>query len=288
MKKTVVAALLCIVLLVFTTALASCGPFLDWILNGSSDDNSTDYDWGSDYDDGNSGSGGSGSSSSSGSSGSSSSSNKVITIELINGSQVLREVVICNQENEVPTLTKSGYYFKGYYDSEYGGTQYFDNKGKSTSNWTYFPSCLYAQWGDIRDLSYTTQYNGDRLAWSLSSLSVSVDLYAYATLKLSDEFVSAIESNPDRNVEVTVSFEAWASVKTFKSRIWLSERKKDAGGQKLGMQEITLGESRSNYTITVTAKASLFSKGSVYFYAEYITAFGFGYADNLVLSVSFV
>lgn len=100
----------------------------------------------------------------------------------------------------VTSFTKPGYYLKGVFDKNEGGVKYFDSNGESTTVWQKtYPTTLYAQWGELSELSKTL---ATKFSEEASYYTWSVNL-AWA---LPSDFVNAVKGNLAENIVVTLSF----------------------------------------------------------------------------------
>lgn len=90
------------------------------------------------------------------------------------------ESMIVERDSELPNVTPStrpGYEFLGYYDSETGGTQYYDANGHSGKTWTStaLTATLYAHWRE-----YTVTYNYNRGTASDETVTLGGSVVAHA------------------------------------------------------------------------------------------------------------
>ena len=207
------------------------------------------------------------------------------TVTFVNGMIEETVTITCDQEYSMNAPTKAGYYFKGYYDSETDGTCYIGSNGKSIGLWTTMhPTKLYAQYGSISELKWTSDVECADEACQFGFYDVSADY------KLPDEFKNAIKANPNKNLKVTLRFSAKQVPGTIGSPhrmdITLQDGT-DKGAMKFGSYEIMAEKEYNSYTFDYTATASYFNKGMIHI------VFDLGYANtnmylrNISIDVSF-
>ncbi len=214
-----------------------------------------------------------------------------VTLTLNDEDGETEKVVTYGEKATVEIPTKKGYYFVGYFDSQEGGTKYFDGNGKALLQWKKdFPIVLYAQWGDIRTLkSEITVFDNEPKDGGSSGQRT-------AKIRLDEEFIAALQGNFDAklNIEYTVDLktgEGWEVA----SPIGLYIKGYDnSGAERYTVFTHTpkIGEF-STFTGSVEIEARDFTDGNIYFVLwntkKQLGAWGYPvyYSRNLILNISF-
>ena len=212
---------------------------------------------------------------------------KTASITLVDGISEQTITVTYNEEYRTSVPNKSGFYFKGYYDSETGGDCYIGANGKSIGVWTeVFPTKLYAQYGSIEGMSWTSDVENADEAYKFSFYSVIYDF------KLPNDFQNAMKANPGKKIKVVLNFKAkQLSEGTLESPHRMNVKLQDGsdkGAMSFGKYELMAGKEYQSYTYEYTANAASFPKGILYI------SFDLGYANtsmylrDISIDVSFV
>ena len=130
-------------------------------------------------------------------------------ITIVNGGDTLEKTV---EYGTVPTIkpyTKSGYYFEGVFDSEVGGTKYFDTDGNAVMVWKAGnPNTLYTRFIPISELHYNSV---------VQSYDSTIERYIKYALPI--RFLNALEGNKDKNVIIKVRFSTVAANALYEMKI---------------------------------------------------------------------
>lgn len=194
-----------------------------------------------------------------------------LDVTLMDGSDSETINVTTGSYFQIEPPAKNGYLFLGYFDQENGGQKYVDENGKTLSKWKKgFPSTLYAQWKSIDTLKWESgqQFSDSEALCSYLSATLS--------LPLSKEFHSALNSNPGKNVKISISYKArnhayndqYVFAQNNPLRIYIKDSTGD-GAETLAStkQEVTDSYASYNYIVSVPA-SSIANKSVVITFAK--------------------
>lgn len=103
---------------------------------------------------------------------------------------------------ETTSLTKKGYYLKGYYANPDGTNRYFDSAGKSLTEWNKdFPVEFYPAWEEIGKLTYRET----ALQENPQKITLQSNVFSHK-FELSPELVNAAKGNMDQKLLVKCSY----------------------------------------------------------------------------------
>ena len=187
----------------------------------------------------------------------------------------------------VTSFTKPGFYLKGIYDKKEGGVKYFNSDGGSTSVWqNTYPKTLFAQWGDLNELSKTLK-------------TKFADEAYYYTRKvnciwsLPGDFRNAVHGNLDKEIEVTLEFRLKEGNSTIfdtnNQTNWIT-LKDSTDGSAENFGEKTFSSYTSNYTsysCTWVVPARCARNGSIIIEFNRGNQFNETYIRDAVVSVQF-
>lgn len=184
------------------------------------------------------------------------------TITVYKGETPTNYTVTLGEVAKIDVFMEPGFYFVGAYDSEEGGTKYFDANGNSTLVWgSGNPSTYYARFDNISNVTYTqTLRDEDPYSWH-SGLK-------YFTFEFSESLKNAIKANLDEELLVSVSFSVTRERNWDIGNAYLTNLK--TGGEKYVCFE-TVPLSSSSYkefSKTFKVKAKLVREGCMYFAIE--------------------
>ncbi len=227
--------------------------------------------------------------------------NKSVTISVYNGSASSNYTLAVGKEAHIEPVLKSGYYLTGFFDSETGGTKYFDTSGDSTSVWQKdYPTTFYAQWDDVKNLgtqAWDGLYNNQYYLGMPKTLSFTAS---------NTQFVNALQGNYDKTIEITlklrIATQEWpligspAADETQAYDIEYRDKADDNGYEVFAKKTVrTIGSNWNDFIITVTCPAKIFRgnlKMSVYIrryqYSDSGDYYPEAYAKEVMLEVRFV
>ena len=209
---------------------------------------------------------------------------KVIGFDVYNGSTSTHYTTLPKKDVHIEPAVKSGYYLTGYFDSETGGTMYFDANGDSTSVWQKdYPATFYAQWDDIKnmktiewDWAYENQYYLGRP----KTLSFAVSKQPY---------MNAIQGNYDKTLEIKLQLRIAtqecplvgipADDETQGYDIEFRDKASDNGYETFATKTVrTVGSKWNDFTIIITCPAKIF-KGDLTM-SVYVRRYNHSDSDN--------
>lgn len=126
--------------------------------------------------------------------------NKEVNIIIKNGDESISKTVKVGEKASITISGKREKYLDGIYDTEEGeeGTKYFDCLGNALVEWEEsFPTTLYARWKDISSLKQVIDAVGNEPRQSTQYLYCIQE-----TLKLDDNFISALKGNFDKKLKI--------------------------------------------------------------------------------------
>ena len=187
---------------------------------------------------------------------------KKTNITVYNGGSATQFEVEYGKEAQITPHSKKGYYLLGYYTEAKGGEKYFDSNGKSTKAWEKdMPSTFYAQWASISNLTYKSEVNCTEKAKTLGFYSTS---FSY---KLSEDFVNAINSNLNEELNITVHFKAKEKLSgVLSSYAPVTVRLQDGSSDSAsvyGSQTVSPPSEYKSYDLDFSVDAESFKKGTV-------------------------
>ena len=163
---------------------------------------------------------------------------------------------------QIDPLSKSGFLLLWYFDSAEGGEKYIDSQGKSVSKWKKgFPTTLYTQWKKIEDISWTSKTFYSEEATHVGSTNNGGPKIE---CKLSEEFVEAINSNPTKNINITVTLKAKYVGDHDKPMTVRVQDTNQSGYEILDKKTSSLSSSYQGYSVNLTVKASDIDNGKFY------------------------
>ena len=165
---------------------------------------------------------------------------------------------------QVDSPTKNGYLFLGYFDEETGGEKYIGTDGKTISKWKKgFPTTLYAQWKDI----YTLEWQSEKM-YSTKANYVGATNVGGPMIKceLPQEMKDAIETNPTKKLEITITCKAYSTSSGSGSPMTFKIYDNNNSGKEAisKSDKIALQSEYSAYNITLYANASDIDNGMFY------------------------
>lgn len=185
--------------------------------------------------------------------------NEPIDITIYNGDEANTYTVTTGKTAVVGTVSKQGYFFKGYYSEENGGEQYFDNKGNSLVTWKKgFPTTLYAQWQSIYELEYNSKVYFEDPYDSRRGEGY--------TFSIPEDFKNAIAENPSAKLKISVKLSAkYSSDHNYPVTLKLMDME-GAESELLGEQTQPLYSNYNDYQFDFEVDAHCLKKGKFYLF----------------------
>lgn len=181
------------------------------------------------------------------------------TIKIYNGEEYTEQDIInLSDNNKIDVPTKEGYYLKGVFDETEGGTKFFNGIGDTVTPWSRKDSLdLYCQWGNLSEIEYQSNVitRGDSGS------------YVYFVFEnLSPDVLSAIRSNPQRRVYVTVHYSIKGS-SYFATQFTFSLYAK-ADGVEYGETSVMIGDEWEQRVTTISIIGEGFDDDELKIYFE--------------------
>ena len=183
---------------------------------------------------------------------------KKVNITVYNDGTAKQFSVTVGETARIDPVMKVGYYPTGFYDSETGGTKYFDANGNSASVWQEnYPTTFYAQYKSIEGYPKIEWHEDENKSYDSDTVNF------YYQLKGQDYY--AIMGNLDRQVRLRYHFKAKRKTSLYSSN-YIRVRFTDASGDKgenFGKyyeREISSSDYKE-YFVEVTCSARVFHNG---------------------------
>lgn len=130
-------------------------------------------------------------------------------ITIVNDDETFGKTVEYGTAPTINPYTKRGYYYEGVFDSEVGGTKYFDTNGNAVTVWKGgYPSTLYVRYIPISELHYVS-----------TTQTYDSSIERYIKYPMPTRFINALEGNKDKNVIIKVKFTTVAANALYEIKI---------------------------------------------------------------------
>ncbi len=161
---------------------------------------------------------------------------------------------------DVGPLSQSGGYLVGIEDS--AGRKYFDEAGRSLLPWNDAnPTIFYAKFAPLNTLSYTFETMANKTISIGTQEDYEIHSFAYSFQNTKEvQFLSALKGNPERQVQISYSFDAKKQDNIWKPNLYV---KVYANGDET-LQSITINEQSvdfKHYSYSVTVPARRLTNG---------------------------
>ena len=191
-----------------------------------------------------------------------------VTVNFHNGATVKSEKLKLGEEYKADIPIKNGYYLTGYYSEPEGGTQYFDELGRSISVWSEdYPTDVYAQWASVSGMKIYNVYTPDKTYEGGPGMDSSIGI----KMTMSELSTILVSGNLDHEVVVKISYRIWEEYTKFYAITKHTVKIKDGSGSSADVlfstsYDFDCSGGYQQRTLTFKCEARRFSSGYLYFY----------------------
>ncbi|MBQ4072020.1 MAG: hypothetical protein IJD51_06395 [Clostridia bacterium] len=210
------------------------------------------------------------------------------TITIHDGTYSESLEVEIGKQAKITSLSKQGYFSNGYFDSENGGTRYFDASGTSLAVWsTSNPTDFYVQYSPISEFNNKAEFCTDKAS--------SFGYHICTKISFSPKFKNALSANLDKTVKIDFTFNAYDTdqedwVVYFKNVSQYGEGgyNTDQIVNKYHGHKIDVPSSYKTYSFTSYIPASeIYAGDCLGLFFSRGNTWGDGYIKNVVVNISF-